>query len=342
MKRITFISALLVIAVIYIGFSINQGDPVSVTNNQLESSLVSSYQSYDSAQLQPLPVETSFNPLKVSLGERLFHEKALSSDGSISCASCHDIKTNGAEKTRFSTGINGAKGKLNSPTVFNSAFNFKQFWDGRVNTLEEQVAGPIHNPIEMGSNWKEVVDRLKDNAVYRVSFAAVYPKNGITAETIADAIATFERTLITPDSKFDQFIKGKKDALSTDELAGFQLFKDYGCVSCHQGVNIGGNMLQKIGIFKPFIQGQSGNREDLGHYNVTNLEKDKYVFKVPSLRNVAVTAPYFHNGSVDDLSEVVSIMGHYQLGRELSDSDIQLLVSFLKTLTGEWQGRRLK
>lgn len=240
-----------------------------------------------------------------------------------------------------SVGIGGAMGTFNSPTVFNSGFNFAQFWDGRAATLEEQAAGPIHNPIEMGSNWQEVLAKLNTDRDYIKDFDSVYP-DGITPDNIVDAIATFERTLVTPDSRFDQYLLGDENALSDGEKKGYQLFQDYGCTSCHQGINIGGNMFQRFGILKGYFKDNKITSSDLGQFNVTGLEEDRHVFKVPGLRNIAVTQPYFHDGSATTLEEVVLTMGLYQLGRIIPKTDIDLIVAFLHTLTGKWQGKELQ
>ncbi|MCU7834529.1 MAG: cytochrome-c peroxidase [gamma proteobacterium symbiont of Taylorina sp.] len=293
---------------------------------------------FDNEQMKPLPDKLVFDSKKVALGQRLFNEKKLSHDNTISCASCHDFNRGGTDRLATSVGINGAKGEFNSPTVFNSGFNFVQFWDGRAASLEEQAAGPVHNPVEMGSNWDEVVTKLR-NTEYVDLFSKLY-EDDITPENIVDAIAIFERTLITP-SRFDQYLRGE-ETLSEQEKGGFQRFKEYGCSSCHQGINIGGNMFQKLGGVKNYFANQKSSIADLGRFNVTGREEDRHVFKVPGLRNVAVTPPYFHNGSIKTLEEAVKIMGEAQLGRELSVQDIKLITSFLQSLTGQWQGQTLQ
>lgn len=289
----------------------------------------------------PLDVDNKLNPKIVALGEILFNDKRLSKDNTISCASCHDLLTGGVDGAQVSIGINGARGPINAPTVFNSGYNFRQFWDGRAKSLEEQAAGPVHNPLEMGSNWTEVLPKLGNDGALVARFKEIYA-DGVQPHNIQDAIATFERSLTTPNSRFDKYLRGDKAALSDDELKGYQLFKSYGCVSCHQGTNIGGNMFQVFGAMNNYFADRGGiTTADLGRYNVTKAAADKHVFKVPSLRNVALTSPYFHNGSVNTLPEAVDVMFRYQLGRTAPQADKELISSFLHTLTGEYKGKQL-
>lgn len=341
MRYSTYIYLLLVAllgAAVYYLISIMN---VETIEREMQSSSMEIYKGYDASQFQPLPIDFVQSNKKVSLGKRLFKDKRLSQDNTTSCASCHDLSRGGTDRLSTSIGIGGTRGNLNAPTVFNSGFNFKQFWDGRADTLEEQAAGPIHNPIEMGSDWKEVIAKISTDPDYQTAFHEIYSE-GITPDTIVDAIATFERALITPNSRFDHYLRGDNNALTADEQTGFQLFKEYGCASCHQGINLGGNMFQKFGVIKGYFDGRSLNKEDLGRFNVTGLEEDRHVFKVPGLRNVAVTSPYFHDGSVNDLEVVVLSMGRYQLGRELSSEDVRLITAFLNTLTGRWEGKTLQ
>jgi cytochrome c peroxidase len=277
----------------------------------------------------------------VALGRALFHEPKLSHDNTVSCASCHDLGKGGVDGRARSIGINGAEGAINSPTVFNSGFNFKQFWDGRAATLEEQVDGPVQAPDEMGSTWEEVVGKLRAVPSYAASFKEVFP-DGIQPRNIRNAIAEFERSLITPNSRFDEFLRGNEDAITAEEKAGYQHFKSHGCVSCHQGINVGGNMFETFGTMADYF-GERGKltKADLGRFNVTGREHDRFAFKVPSLRNVALTAPYFHDGSAKTLEEAVKVMGRHQLGEPLPDTEIALIVKFLKTLTGEYGGKPL-
>jgi len=288
----------------------------------------------------PLPPAPQLSSGKVALGERLFHDPRLSHDDSIACASCHVLSKGGTDRSRFSVGIYGAVGDVNAPTVFNSSLNIAQFWDGRAGSLEDQAVGPVHNSAEMGSNWTEVIAKLRADKEYPALFKREYP-DGISPANITGAIAEFERSLLTPNARFDRHLRGEKDVLSSEELEGYGRFVNHGCVSCHQGVAVGGNMFQRFGVMDDYFKGRPPAKADQGRFNVTRLEEDRHVFKVPSLRNVAVTQPYFHDGSVRTLADAVRTMGRYQLGKELSDEDVRLIVAFLRTLTGEWQGRVL-
>lgn len=283
---------------------------------------------------QPIPRTLPLNPNKVALGGRLFHDVRLSSDDSVSCASCHGLGGGGVDNRARSVGVNGGIGGINAPTVFNSGFNFVQFWDGRAPTLEAQIEGPVNHPLEMASNWGQVLGKLQQDEDYRVRFSGAYP-DGISADNIKDAIATFERSLITPDSDFDRYLRGDKTALDATALHGWQLFQSYGCVSCHQGSNLGGNFYERMGLMGDYF-GDRGNHTDAdnGRYNVTHDEADRHYFRVPSLRNVALTYPYFHDGSVDVLHDAVRTMAKYQLGRSMPDDDVEAIVAFLVSLTG--------
>jgi cytochrome c peroxidase len=282
------------------------------------------------------PIKASSKELtaKQRLGKTLFHEKGLSKDGSVSCASCHDLNTGGVDGLITSIGINSQKGPINSPTVYNSSLNFVQFWDGRAKDLKEQAAGPVTNPLEMGADWNDVIVFLKSKPEYVVAFKRHY--NGdISKETVTDAIAVFEETLVTP-SPFDAYLLGDENAISNDAKRGYRLFKSYGCTACHNGPNVGGGLFMKMGLASDYFKGRGGEltEADLGRYNVTKQEADKHVFKVPTLRNIALTAPYFHDGSVDSLSKAVKIMGKVQLNRDIPPQDVAAIVAFLESLTG--------
>lgn len=309
---------------------------VAVVVSMIYSAMLAANPSLDEP-IKPLPLQLDLDPKKVELGRMLFHETRLSADDSISCSTCHRLDQAGTDRQRVSTGINGHRGAVNSPTVFNSGFNFRQFWDGRARTLEEQVAGPLHNPKEMGSNWTQAIEKLKLSDRYR-EFFRIYP-DGITAKNISNAIATFERSLYTPNSRFDQYLRGRTNAITAEEERGYKLFKSFGCISCHQGVNVGGNMFQKFGVMKDYFKyRRSGNinEADYGRYNVTRNESDKHYFKVPSLRLVALTPPYFHDGSAKTLREAVDVMFEFQLGRIGSDDEKEAIIKFLKSLPGEF------
>ena len=291
--------------------------------------------------IQPLPSGLELNPSRVELGERLFHDVRLSSDNSISCAHCHDLKTGGDDGRVRSVGIGGNVGLINSPTVFNSVFNFRQFWDGRAETLEEQVDGPVLNPLEMGSAWPDVVAKLSRDPRYVEQFSLSYPE-GITPGNIRNAIAEFESSLFTPDSRFDLYLRGDDDVLSEEEKQGYSLFKNFGCIACHQGMNVGGNMFQKFGVLGDYFRDRGNiTSADYGRFNVTGDEADRFVFRVPSLRNVEKTAPYFHDGSARTLEDAVDTMARYQLGRRLAPGEVRRIVLFLGTLTGTYRGEPL-
>jgi len=297
---------------------------------------------YSNEPVQPIPTNVQLDEKKVKLGEQLFLDPRLSADNSISCAHCHGLDSGGVDGTKHSFGVGGREGPINSPTVFNSSLNFAQFWDGRAATLEDQIEGPIHADREMASNWPEIIKKLSGDTSYVGQFNASY-KGEISASTIKDAIATFERSLNTPNSRFDRYLRGDADAITADEKLGYELFKDYGCVACHQGANVGGNMYQTFGVMGDYFKDRGGHSKvDAGRFNVTGEEEDKHVFKVPSLRLAVLTAPYFHDGSKEKLEDAIKIMAKYQLGRDIPDDDIALIIKFLRTLPGEYNGRSLE
>jgi len=291
--------------------------------------------------LSPLPAPPPQDPRRIELGRQLFNEPRLSVNRSVSCASCHRLDKGGADDKAFSIGFNGQPLKVNTPSVFNASLNFHLFWNGRADSLEGQVHDVVQSPAEMGNTWKQVVDTLAADPAYLPAFNAAYP-DGVTAANVQNAIATYERTLLSANSRFDQYLAGNTDILTREEKYGYQRFKDYGCIACHQGVNIGGNMFQKFGVMGDYFAARGNPTEaDLGRYLVTGEEEDRHVFKVPSLRNVAVTAPYFHDASAKTLEDAVDVMFKYQLGRVPSAQDKHLIIEFLKTLTGEWEGKPL-
>lgn len=291
--------------------------------------------------ITPIPLSLELDDKKVVLGEKLFNDLRLSRDDSISCASCHSLTKGGTDRMALSPGIGGQVGAINVPTVFNSSLNFKQFWDGRAQSLEEQLDGPTHNPVDMGSDWAEIIKKLEQSPDYVKDFSDIYPGK-IQSDHIKDAIATYERSLITPNSRFDQYLRGESNALTDEEKQGYQLFKTYGCVSCHQGLNMGGNLFQKFGIIGDYFADRGHiTKVDWGRFNVTGDEADKFVFKVPSLRNVGLTPPYFHDGSAKQLDAAVTIMSVYQLGHPLTSLERNAIVKFLKTLSGEYKGKAL-
>lgn len=283
--------------------------------------------------IRPLPEKIDADPVRVALGKRLFFDPRFSRDNKVSCVSCHDFAKGGADGRAQSPGVDGRIGPINSPSVFNTGFNFRQLWNGKAESLQDQVDMTIANPNVFDSNWDEILAKLsKDVALVR-EFKNAYP-DGLTRRNVTDAIVVFERSLVTP-SRFDAYLRGNADAISAEEKSGYARFKSYGCVACHQGINVGGNMFQVFGVMRPYAAVDSAMQEaDLGRYQVTRRESDKYVFKVPSLRNVALTAPYFHNGSARTLEEAVDVMIKYQLGRTAPREDKALIIKFLHTLTG--------
>ncbi len=276
------------------------------------------------------------NPDKVELGKMLFFDPRLSSSWLISCNTCHNLSLGGVDLLETSVGHGWQKGPRNSPTVLNAVFNLAQFWDGRAKDLREQAMGPVQAAVEMNSNPDRTVRTLKSIPEYVSRFAKAFPgeSNAVTFENMARAIEVFEATLVTPNSKFDAFLAGKTDALNADEKAGLQIFISKGCSNCHAGVNLGGQGYYPFGVVeKPGAEVLPAG--DKGRFAVTRTASDEYAFKSPSLRNIELTAPYFHSGKVYDLRQAVAIMGSAQLGAKLSDADADKIVAFLRTLTGD-------
>lgn len=289
--------------------------------------------------IQPLPLTVSLNQNKVLLGKRLFFDRRLSGDQTMNCASCHDLTKGGTDQARVSTGIRGQQGPINSPSVFNASYNLAQFWDGRAKDLAEQAAGPVANPGEMGADWNHVLETLKRDDSYQKDFSALYPDQGITLPTVTQAIATYEESLITGGSRFDEYLRGNNNVLTPEERNGYYLFK-MDCASCHFGPTLGGMSYEKLGTSEDYFakRGSALTEVDNGRFNVTHNEADRHVFKVPNLRNVEVTQPYFHDGSAATLDEAVRTMATVQLGKSLSQSEVADIVAFLKTLTGKYHG----
>jgi cytochrome c peroxidase len=291
--------------------------------------------------IKPLPVEVNQDPVRANIGRQLFQDARLSANGHVSCASCHDLAKGGVDGRVHSSGFGGKSTAVNAPTVLNATFNFKQFWNGRADSLEAQIDAVIQNPVEMGSKWVEVVVKVSQDAGYQKAFAGSY-RDGVTKANIQNALATYERTLTTPNSRFDKYLRGDANAISNEEKTGYAKFKQYGCIACHQGMNVGGNMFQKFGVMGDYFAKRGSPTEaDLGRFLVTGEEDDKHVFKVPSLRNVALTAPYFHDGTAQTLDEAVDVMFKYQLGRVASKEDKAAIIAFLNTLTGDLPGTPL-
>lgn len=288
--------------------------------------------------VQPLPTVMVLDEAKVRLGARLFQEPRLSLDGTISCASCHPLERAGVDGLSHSPRAGGGTTALNTPTVFNAAFNFRFNWSGVYTSLEDALDAPIARALT--TTVAEIVSKLQADPSYVAEFAAIYPE-GVTAASYKNAAVEHLKSLFTPNARFDRYLRGDATALTPEEQRGYQLFKERGCVTCHQGRNVGGNMYQRMGVMKDYLPGHTLSGAELGLFSETHDESHRQVFRVPSLRNVARTAPYFHDGSAPGLEDAVAAMGRYQLGLTLPPQDIRLLVAFLGTLTGEYQRRPL-
>ena len=293
--------------------------------------------------VRPIDTEVDADPAKVALGYALFHDTRLSVDNTVSCATCHALETAGVDNHQYSHGVDDLLGGVNAPTVYNAVYNFVQFWDGRARTLADQAAGPPLNPVEMASpSFDDIIAKLNADKKFAKEFTKVYP-DGITEANLTDAIEEFERTLITPDSRFDKWLRGDDSAISADELAGYELFKKYDCATCHVGQNLGGQSYELMGLRRHYFaeRGMELTNEDNGRYKETQLERDRHRFKVPGLRNVEHTWPYYHDGTRHTLEEAVRDMALYQSGVEISETEVAQITAFLKTLTGEYNGETL-
>jgi cytochrome c peroxidase len=286
----------------------------------------------------PITTGPPLDPRRVALGERLFHDPRLSRDSRRACATCHPLDRGGMDGRPRALTADGTRHPRNTPTIFNVGLSASFNWDGVARTLEEHAEIVLLNPSLMNTTWPALLATLHEAGGYRGEFERAYP-DGLTRAAVLDALATFERSLRTPNSRFDRYLRGESAALSVTEQRGYRRFKSYGCGSCHQGVNVGGNMFQRFGVF-PDPDGVQAET-DPGRYQVTNVARDRGVFRVPSLRNVAVTAPYFHDGRAATLERAVEIMATVQLGRRLEPEDVASIVQFLGTLTGEYRGRPL-
>ena len=294
--------------------------------------------------VRPIVAVAETDPLKVQLGFDLFHDARLSVDNTVSCASCHSLETGGVDNHQYSHGVEQRLGGVNAPTVYNAVYNFVQFWDGRAKTLADQAAGPPLNPVEMAStSFDEIIAKLQGDKRYTEMFQTLYPEQGITEATITDAIEEFERTLVTPNSQFDKWLLGDDAALTAEELRGYELFKENSCATCHVGINLGGESYELMGLRRHYFQerGMELTEEDNGRYKQTQEERDRHRFKVPGLRNVELTWPYYHDGSRVTMDEAVRDMALYQCDVELADKDVEAIVAFLTTLTGEYNGVKL-
>lgn len=297
--------------------------------------------------IQALPDAVETNAEKVALGYKMYNDTRISLDNTISCATCHILAQGGADEAdeRTSEGINGNHGGVNAPTVYNALFNVDQFWNGRAHTLADQAAGPPVNPMEMGDQtWDQIVERLREDKDLVAEFAAIYPEEGLTQATVTDAIGEFEKTLITPNDKLDQYLKGNTSALTAEELAGYKAFKDNTCAVCHVGKTLGGQSFEKMGIFEDYFAAREQSRPDIAYNDddkglngFTGKAEDLHKFKVPNLRNIAKTAPYYHDGTQETLEDAVRGMFRFELGKTATDQQVSSITSFLKALNGENQ-----
>lgn len=295
--------------------------------------------------IQPLPKTVKYDREKALLGKKLYFDPILSKDNTISCATCHNLELGGVDNLQFSFGIEGQKGIINTPTVLNAIFNFRQMWDGRAKTLAHQVQFPISNPIEMGNSYENLIIKLKNDTYYNKIFKKIY-QTGITKDNIGNALEEFQKTLITP-SPFDDYLRGEENAITANQKKGYELFNKKGCVSCHNGINIGGGLYAQFGLTDESIAknltnqsinnttSENGYNPDLGLYNITKNDFDKFYFKVPTLRNVALTYPYLHNGRIETLNETISSIAKAQLGLDLTKKETFLIEQFLKSLNGK-------
>ncbi len=281
--------------------------------------------------IKPIKPVQNINLAQVELGKKLYFDTRLSKSGFISCNSCHNLSMGGTDNLKTSIGDHWQKGPINAPTVLNSSLNVAQFWDGRAADLKAQAGGPIANPGEMASSHTLAIDVLESIPAYVTEFKQVFGKEKINIDMVTQAIAEFEKTLVTPNSRFDQYLLGNNDAITANEKAGYKLFKDSGCVACHNGEAVGGNSFQKMGVVKAYKTKSSAQ----GLSGVTGKDADRFKFKVPTLRNVEMTYPYFHDGEAATLTEAVDLMGRLQLGKKLSSKQNAQIVAFLKTLTGD-------
>jgi cytochrome c peroxidase len=281
--------------------------------------------------ITPITPVQDINLAQVELGKKLFFDPRLSKSGFISCNSCHNLSMGGSDNLTSSIGHNWQQGPINSPTVLNSSLNVAQFWDGRAADLQEQAGGPIANPGEMAFTHTLAIDVLASIPQYRIEFAQTFGAGEIDIEKVTRAIAEFEKTLVTPNSRFDRWLLGEENTITVQELAGYQLFKNSGCVACHNGPAVGGTSFQKMGVVEPYVT----SNEAEGLAGVTGKDADRFKFKVPTLRNVELTYPYFHDGASDTLTDAVDVMGRLQLGRHYNDQENSKIVAFLETLTGD-------
>ena len=298
-----------------------------------------------SSPIAPLPTLT-VNQARAELGKRLFFDPRLSRNNSMNCASCHSLSNGGADGKQYSLRADGTLTTVNTPSVFNAGLRSHQFWDGRAETLEEQVVVFFQEHQELGLTWDEVAPKLKADQDFVRTFTKTYA-DGLTLQNVANALAEFQRTLTTPNARFDRYLRGDQNAINADEKRGYKLFSRYGCVACHQGRTVGGNMFEQMGSINDYFAAREkkfGVKEqtvDFGRFNVTHQERDRHTFEVCSLRNVEKTAPYFHDGSAATLEDAINTMSYYNLGINIPKDEVSSIAAFLRTLTGEYQGQPL-
>jgi cytochrome c peroxidase len=341
MKKITF---LLLMLPAFIFFSCagnqdkNETKNTSVEVSKADKDLLAKAQTLFKVLPAEAPnPENEITDAKVKLGKILYYDNRLSKEGNQSCNTCHNIATYGVDNLPTSPGDNGIPGTRNSPTVFNAALKGAQFWDGRHKDVEQQAGGPILNPAEMAIPSEQfLIDRLREVEMYKALFAEAYPGEAdpYTYTNIRHAIAAFERTLLTP-SKFDNYLAGDFTALNAQEKKGLETFVGQGCIACHTGSLLGGNMLQKFALFGDYWELTGSSNVDYGLFQETKNEADKFMFYVPTLRNIEKTGPYFHDGSVSELRMAIKIMGKTELNKDLSQQQVDDIAVFLNALTGE-------
>jgi len=291
--------------------------------------------------IEPLPLTVDFDVAQAALGEILFAEPRLSGDSKVACTDCHHAEHGWADDQPHSRIVGRPESPVNVPTMYNVRFLYKLSWGGKYESLEAHIDALMTNPKIMASSWEIATQHLSELSSYRQLFAAVF-RDGLTPSNLRRAILDYERSLVTPNAPFDRYLRGNAQAVSPEAKQGYALFKSYGCASCHQGMAIGGNVFERFGVLRNFFDDRGHfDNADLGRFNITKREQDRFVFRVPSLRNVALTAPYFHDGSAATLEDAVTTMASYQLGRDLSEPDRSAVVAFLRSLTGEYRGNSL-
>jgi cytochrome c peroxidase len=334
-RKMPFRRLCLVLSIVLGCLLLERGIPASKTLDMPPEPLAAELQE----PIPPIPLSLSLDPKRVALGKRLFHDVRLSHGNTHACAACHPLDRGGMDGHPRAITTNGTLHRRNTPTIFNVGLNAVLNWDGIADSLEAQAELALLHPILMNTTWPELLTKLQADTDYVIQFNTAY-EGGLIPANVLDALASFERSLLTPNSPFDRYLRGERHALTESAQQGYRLFKSYGCVACHQGINMGGNIYQKFGVFQePLNVANPTAGVDLGRYHITKVPRDREVFRVPSLRNVAVTGPYFHDGRTHDLDDAVKTMARVQLGRTLTPEEVRLIVQFLHTLTGEYHGQ---